>query len=144
MKKRISKGEQDFLRGCTKAILERDVSHVHWLVIQNGVRHYIHHQNEMEVENYIHANRLKLICVVSREFISDWHVRYSGNDLSKGLIKKRLSGMVRASEKVADLAYGDIDKEDIAELLKQVPTEGLTAEERESYLARVRSLLESK
>ncbi|ANC77450.1 hypothetical protein ABE65_011835 [Fictibacillus phosphorivorans] len=144
MKKRISKGEQDFVRGCTRAILERDVSHVHWLIVQKGVRHYIHHQNELEIEDYIHRNRLKLICVVSREFINDWHIRYSGNDLSKGLIKKRLNGMIRASEKVADLAYGDFKKEDIEELLSQVPTEGLTTEERTSYLARVRSLLESK
>jgi hypothetical protein len=144
MKKRISKGEQDFLKGCTRAILERDVSHVHWLIVQKGVRHYIHHQNELEIEDYIHRNRLKLICVVSREFINDWHIRYSGNDLSKGLIKKRLNGMIRASEKVADLAYGDFKKEDIEELLNQVPTEGLTTEERKSYLARVRSLLESQ
>ncbi|WP_137791836.1 hypothetical protein [Bacillus sp. E(2018)] len=143
MKKRVSKGEQDFLRGCTKAILDRDVSHVHWLVVQHGIRHYIHHQNELEIEDYIHRNRLKLICVVSRELINDWHVRYSGNDLSKGLIKKRLSAMIRASEKVADLAYGDIKKEDIVKLL-QVTTEELTREERESYLARVKSLLESK
>jgi hypothetical protein len=144
MKMRISKGEQDFVKGCTRAILDRDVRHVHWLIVQNGVRHYMYHQNELEIEDYIHRNRLKLICVVSREFINDWHVRYSGNDLSKGLIKKRLSGMIRASEKVADLAYGDIKKEDIVKLLNQVPTEGLTKEERKSYLARVKSLLESK
>jgi hypothetical protein len=118
MKMRISKGEQDFVRGCTKATLDKDVSQVHWLVIQNGVRHYIHYQNELEIEDYIHRNGLKLICVVCREFIGEWHIRYRGNDLSKGLIKKCLSGMVRASEKIADLAYGDFTKKDIVELLK--------------------------
>ncbi|MED1865882.1 hypothetical protein P4V41_20750 [Fictibacillus nanhaiensis] len=144
MEKRISKGEEDFIKGCTRAILDKDIKHIHWLFIMNGVRHYIAHQNEREIEDYIHGNRSKLICVVTREFILDWHHRYSGNDLSKGLIKKRLSGMIRASEKVSEIAYRDFKKEDIDELLKQIPTEGLTSEEREKYLARVKSLLESR
>jgi hypothetical protein len=144
MNKRIAKGEVDFIEGCTRAILEKDIECIHWLFIKNGVRHYIAHQNEKKIEDYIHGNRSKLICVVNREFIVDWHNRYSGNDLSKGLIKKRLSGMVRASEKVAELAYKDYKKEEIDELLKQIPTEGLTSEEREKYLARVKSLLESR
>ncbi|MGD6964406.1 hypothetical protein ACQCVB_19570 [Fictibacillus phosphorivorans] len=144
MNKRVSKGEGDFIRGCTKAILENKVDQIHWLILKDGVRHYIAYHNETEIENFIHGNHLKLICVVNKEFISDWHIRYSGNDLSKGLIKKRLGGMIRASEKVADLAYGDHKKEDIEKLLNKVPTEGLTSDERKRYLDRVKELLDSK
>ncbi|MCK6258801.1 hypothetical protein LCY76_19725 [Fictibacillus sp. KIGAM418] len=44
MKKRYSKGEHDFIKGCTKAILQNNGELYHSLYDVNGIKRYVTHK----------------------------------------------------------------------------------------------------
>jgi len=64
MSKKISKGENDFIKGCTKAILENDTSLHHSLYLVGGERQYVVHKDENYAETHPIFINAKLLCVV--------------------------------------------------------------------------------
>ncbi|MCM3718514.1 hypothetical protein [Fictibacillus phosphorivorans] len=105
MKKRLSKGENDFIKGCMKAILQNYTSHHHWLFVVGGVKQYVSHKDETYPENHPIFKNSKCICVIGKEFINDWHHKAGRDDLSKPWVKRALEKLLANSMSFAELYY---------------------------------------
>jgi hypothetical protein len=141
LKRKLSKGEKDFIKGCTKAILNKDTSHVHWLFVINGVRSYISHKEEKYVENHPVFMNAKCLCIIGEEFISNWHNKAGNDDFSKPWVKKNLENLLINSESVADIVYNGYKEEDIDILMSSVRTDGLSEKGENVYLEKLRGAL---
>lgn len=140
--RKFSKGETDFINGCTKAILDNDTSREHWLFVVNGVRHYVTHKDETYIENHPIFKHAKSICVVGENLIVNWHQRAGNNDLSKPWITRSLREMLISCESVAEMAYRNFKKDAMTDLLVIVKSGRVTGKRR--YLGTFKSLLEKQ
>ncbi|MGD6803940.1 hypothetical protein [Rossellomorea aquimaris] len=103
---KLSFGEEEFIKGCTKAIIKKDTSKHHRLyVLKNGIRRYVAHDNPNEDLVYENGELVKCICIVSKEFILDFHYKAGNDDLSKPWIRKGLLDVMKHGEKVAETLY---------------------------------------
>jgi hypothetical protein len=143
MKKRLSKGENDFIKGCSRAILQNDTSHNHWLFVVGGVKQYVSHKDETYPENHPTFKNSKCICATGKEFITDWHHKAGKDDLSKPWIKRSLEKMLANSESFAELYYAVDEFKELDKVLKSIKTDGLSEEGKEQYLKKVTRLLQS-
>jgi hypothetical protein len=141
VKRKLSKGENDFIKGCTRAILNKDTSHVHWLLIVNGVRRYVSHKDEYYPEHHSVLKNSKCLCVVGEEFINDWHYKAGNDDFSKPWLKKNLESLLINSESVSNMVYNGYKDENVDELLLSVRTDNLSDEGKKTYLGKLRGRL---
>ncbi|MEG9294962.1 hypothetical protein V6B33_00740 [Mangrovibacillus sp. Mu-81] len=106
MKKKLSSGEEAFIRGCMKVILKNDTSKEHRLYeLRNGVRKYVVHNRPHEKLVYEKGESVKCICIVSSTFITDFHNKAGNDDLTKPWIRRGLISLIRHGEKISYLLY---------------------------------------
>jgi hypothetical protein len=145
MKKKLSKGENDFIIGCTRAILQNDTSHHHWLFVIGGVKKYVSHKDETYPENHPIFKNSRCICAIGKEFITDWHDKAGKDDLSKPWLKRSLEKMLANSESFAELYYSADELKKLGKdgVLKSIKTDGLSKEGKDEYLKKVTTLIRS-
>ncbi|WNB93430.1 hypothetical protein [Bacillus sp. NEB1478] len=145
MKKRLSKGELDFIKGCTKAILKNNTDYHHWLFIVDGIKRYFTHKDEFYPENHPVFNHAMCICAVGGEFITDWHYKAGNDDFSKPWIKRSLKKLLVNSESFAENYYAAREKPvKIDDFLESINVDGLSEKGKEEYLEKVSNLIRNK
>jgi hypothetical protein len=138
MKKNLSKGELDFIKGCSKAILKNKTVNHHWLFNVEGVKHYVTHQDEFYPEEHPVFKHAVCICAVGGEFITDWHNKAGNDDFSKPWIKQSLKKLLANSESFAENYYAACEKPvTVEDFLESIDTEGLSEKGKAEYLYKV-------
>ncbi|MDM5338501.1 hypothetical protein QUF84_14910 [Fictibacillus enclensis] len=144
MKELVSKGEQNFIRGCTKAILTNDVDQYHWLFKVNGVKVYYVHKEPQAADHHRIFKSAICICSIGPEFITDWHYKAGHDDLSKAWINRGLKDLIEHSESFADFIYSPSSKHKNDKTIRTITTPGLTEAGRTEYFNKITRLLNPK
>jgi hypothetical protein len=142
VKKRLSKGESDFIKGCTKAILKKEISHHHWLYVVGGVKQYVCHKDDTYPENHPVFKHAMCVCAIGKEFIIDWNRKAGNDDFSKPWVKRSLEHLIMNSQSMAKVVY-TAQRRPVTykELVDLINTEGLSEKGKQGYLKKVRSLI---
>ncbi|MGJ9386110.1 hypothetical protein [Salipaludibacillus sp. CF4.18] len=133
MSKFISRGEKEFITGCTKAILKCDTSKEHRLYeIKKGIREY-RAVSDINLD-FVHHNgeAATCICVIGEELIRSFHWKAGDDDLARPWIKRAVKDVIIHGESVA---YNIYDKEGIHldKLFKEAIHPKMTKEQIKNY-----------
>ena len=112
-KEYLQNGEGNFINNVVKAVVNKDVSKVHYLVDDNGLMRYFSYEVDkanpiidLKYENGEHA---KVVCVFSRELIEDMHYKAGNDDLTVPWIKRAVKSVIAHGKQVAEVVYKNID-----------------------------------
>ncbi|SFE90779.1 hypothetical protein SAMN05428981_11015 [Bacillus sp. OV194] len=141
-KRKYSKGEIDFIRGCTRAILANHGKFYHSLFDVNGVRMYVTHKGPYPQHYHAILRYGRCICCVNPNTIEDWYHTAIGDESAKLWITRGLRNLIAHGESVSSaLSFYKKGKMNKETFLRSISTEGLNEEDRRICLNNIETIL---
>ncbi|WP_026673980.1 hypothetical protein [Alkalihalobacterium bogoriense] len=106
-KKFIQNGEKKFIEAVVQSVLKRDLSKIHILIDDRNVYRYLSYPVEQQIDDIRREDgtSVKILCVISKELIEDFHSKAGHDDLSKPWIKKAVKHVIDIGKEKAKEIY---------------------------------------
>lgn len=112
-RKYIQNGENEFINHVVNAVINKDVSEVHYLVDDCGIMRYFSFKADPAKPivdlRYKNGKFAKVVCVIGQDLIENLHDKAGNDDLTKPWIKKAVTSIIAHGKQVAEEVYKNIE-----------------------------------